>query len=370
MKSTKKLSKIFKSKPFVISTASVLCIAIVIGTVCLFGNGGTEHTDFNPTPTEKTHASNEWDEIKGNSDSLGELNGELNNEELSGSLIEKLKRMSGEEVAAAYAVAGDPDYVPETLSSVVTDSKKPLPSNKPVITEVGGGSSEDGHTTVKPDKPQSGTGSQVPLQPKPSAPPSAAGSTPQEDEWAGHSDDVPQELYAYNYTTVPGWDLFTGKQVEYMGYTDLAAAAEAAKNAVERKFTVDYRNIKSTTAEDRDPYLCDLVYYVGETSQYDIASYMSECIQNKVVSQAEFITDKSLVYNNYLTTVRGRLKIKFDSGAGSYGLQNGIWYYKDIEVGIKKNNGEDRFGYGKSNDYQCLLFLSRGFVSLSDYKPI
>ena len=89
---------------------------------------------------------------------------------------------------------------------------------------------------------------------------------------------------------------------------------------------------------------------------------------NKIISRASVITDGSLIYNNGVRLIRARVFVTFESGASYYGLQNGIKYYKDVEVAVYPSTGEDRYGYGKSADYQALLFSKDCFNTLCDFK--
>ena len=359
-----KLKAIITNRVFLAVTASVLGIGLASGAVFSVMYRPSE-TPFVPDSTPEQTESRSWSVE--DTPTAAEADSESNTAGMPQSLADKLKLLTAGTVAEAYSVTGEPEaQQTEPESTVVSSSQKQLPASAPVIRQTDSSRSVLSTAPQATEKPQSGT--VVKEYPVPTQPPSASGTQPQSDQWPGRSDSVPQELYEYPYTVVPGYETITGAQLAYNGYTDMPAAAEAVRQAVAKKFTVDYRNITSTVAEDRDPYLCDLVYYTGESSQYDIANYMRECVDNQIVSQAEFITDPSLMYNSYHNMVRGRLKVKFDSGAEHYGLQNGVWYWRDVEVAVKKNNGEDRFGYGQTNDYHCLLFLTRGFVPLSDYQ--
>ena len=355
-----KLSK--PKKPLVITTAGILSAVIIAGAIYLIPK---QESGFSPAATATVPPAGGWEEgNKPQSGSTADIEPQS-----ADSLADKLRRLAAGDAVTAYAVSGDPEYTaPDTAATEVSYTKKPLPDSGPVITDLTGGNetvpADENGKPIKPD----GHREEIPL---PAKPPAASGVTPQDSDWIGINMDMPQELYRYDYTIVPGFETLTGKQIQYMNYTDMDAATEAVKRAAELRYNFDYRKILTTDVFARDPYLCALVGYCGESSQYDIANYIAESVNNKVISTAEFLTDKTLFYSSFHNVVRGRLAICFESGAQLYGLENGRWYYNDLELAVKKNNGEDRFGYGQTNAYHCIMFLNRGFVSLSGgFRPL
>ena len=203
---------------------------------------------------------------------------------------------------------------------------------------------------------------------RPGEPSGPSGVKPKSTDWIYINPDIPAELYNYDYTVIEGEEILTGKQIQYRGFMDWDKAAEAAGGALTTYYTVDYRNIGSTNTNDKAEYLRSLVYWVGESSQYDICEYMQLVKDNKIISRASVITDGSLIYNNGVRLIRARVFVTFESGAAYYGLKNGIKYYKDVEVAVYPSTGEDRYGYGKSSDYQALLFSKDCFNTLCDFK--
>jgi hypothetical protein len=74
------------------------------------------------------------------------------------------------------------------------------------------------------------------------------------------------------------------------------------------------------------------------------------------------------MYNNGMQLIRARVFVTWQSGAGFYGLQNGVKYYKDVEIAVSAATGEDRYGFGKGYDYNALLFSYGCFNSLCPWK--
>lgn len=205
--------------------------------------------------------------------------------------------------------------------------------------------------------------------PTPTAVPAPEGTVPRDEDWVNINHEIPKELYRYEYTIIDEDELLTGAMLKSMGfYYDWDKMAKSAKNALEKYYTVDYRDITSTDPNDRDAYLTGLVYWVGESSQYSISNYMEYVLENETVCSATVVTDESLMYANGSPIIRARVFLTFESGAGAYGLENNKEYYFDAEVTVFPNTGEDRFGYGKTADYHALLFSYNKIHMLSEFK--
>ena len=302
----------------------------------------------------------------------------------------------------------NPDNISKSLTDVVvsvpttldiTDVSAEQPSNEKTILDVGGSTNNQSSTPTKTpsvsnggvtqgtknpssnntqtaiDKPNAetpskGGGGVVSVTPvkRPDEPVAPSGSKPQTTDWIGINSNVPQELYNYDYTVIDQTDLLTGKQLEYRGFNDWDKAAESAVGALTTYYTVDYRNIGSTAPKDKDKYLKSLVYWVGESADADICEYMQSVKDNEIISKASVVTDRSLIYNNGRRLIRARVYVTFESGASAYGLQNGVKYYKDVEVSVYASTGEDRYGYGKGADFNALLFSDNCFNTLCDFK--
>lgn len=262
----------------------------------------------------------------------------------------------------------------KTETSTSSDDKKPSVSNG----NVSQGTKtppNDTSPTVKdnpnsktPSKDNSGGVVKVTPVERSDEPAGPSGIKPKDTDWVSVNPEIPSELYHYDYTVVNQEEILTGKQLEHRGFRDWEKAAEAARGALSTYYTVDYRNIGSTNPNDKADYLRSLVYWVGESAQYDICSYMQSVKDNKIISTASVVTDGSLIYNNGVRLIRARVYVTFESGASFYGLQNGIKYYKDVEVAVYASTGEDRYGYGKSADFQALLFSDNCFNTLCDFK--
>lgn len=250
-------------------------------------------------------------------------------------------------------------------NSTATDTKKPPKPDGSVSVGTGRG------PEVNPDKtPSNPTGGVVSVEPveRGDEPRGASGVTPKLSDWVSVSDTVPQELYAYDYTIINNEDLITGAQMKWRGYSDWARAANATIGGLTQYYTIDYRNIKSTNPNDRDEYLTSLVYWTGESAHMDICEYMKNAVNHKIISTASVVTDGSLTYNNGVQLIRARVFVTWQSGADYYGLKNGVKYYKDVEVAVYRSNGEDRYGFGKGNDFNSLLFSDNCFNSLCTWK--
>lgn len=156
--------------------------------------------------------------------------------------------------------------------------------------------------------------------------------------------------------------------MEWRGFKDWNKAANAAIGALTQYYSIDYRTITSTNPNDRDKYLTDLVYWTGESAHVDICDYMKTAVDNKIISTASVVTDGSLIYNNGVRLIRARVYVTWQSGAGYYGLQNGVKYYKDVEVAVYASTGEDRYGFGACNDFNALLFSEGCFNNLCAWK--
>lgn len=226
------------------------------------------------------------------------------------------------------------------------------------------------NTGSDPKSPSDSTGGVISIEPVPRGeePSGASGIKPQSTDWVSINSGIPQELYKYDYTIVNKDDLLTGKQVEWRGFRDWEKAANAAIGALTRYYTIDYRKITSTNPNDRDKYLTDLVYWTGESAYLDICDYMQTAINKQIISTASVVTDGSLIYNNGVRLIRARVYVTWQSGAGFYGLQSGVKYYKDVEVAVYAATGEDRYGFGACNEYNALLFSNGCLNTLCAWK--
>ncbi len=214
------------------------------------------------------------------------------------------------------------------------------------------------NTSSDPKSPGSSTDGVIGVEPVPRGeePSGASGVKPQSTDWVSINSNIPQELYNYNYTLIDDEEIITGAQMKWRGYTTWNEATDAAKNGLAQYFTIDYRKITSTDPNDRDKFLTDLVYWTGEAAHMDICEYMKYAINNKIISTASVVTDGSLMYNNGYQLIRARVYVTFQSGAGAYGLQNGVKYYRDVEVAVYPSNHENRYGFGACNDFNVLIF--------------
>lgn len=236
--------------------------------------------------------------------------------------------------------------------SVRTGTKSPaIPDN---TVSVGTGN----NTGSDPKSPSNSTGGVISIEPVPRGeePSGASGIKPQSTDWVSINSSIPLELYNYDYTIRDGEEIITGAQMKWRGYTTWDQAANAAKSGLAQYFTVDYRDIKSTIPNEHDKFLTDLVYWTGEAAHMDICEHMKFAISNKTISTASVVTDGSLMYNNGYQLIRARVYITFQSGAGAYGLQNGVKYYRDVEVAVYPSNHENRYGFGVCNDFNVLIF--------------
>lgn len=254
---------------------------------------------------------------------------------------------------------------PTAQGDVKTDTKTPPKTDDTVLPGTGTG------TGNNPDKtssnPPDGVVGVEPVE-RGDEPDGASGVKPKDSDWVSVSGNVPQELYEYDYTVMDGNDIITGAQMKWRGYNTWDKAANAAVGGLKQYYSIDYRKIQSVNPNDRDKYLTDLVYWTGESAHIDICDYMQFTIDNKIISTASVVTDGSLMYNNGVQLIRARVYVTFESGASAYGLQNGIKYYRDVEVAVYAATGEDRYGFGKCNDFNVLLFSEGCFNFLCPWK--
>jgi hypothetical protein len=253
---------------------------------------------------------------------------------------------------------------PSEVSGSVSSSSK-----KPPVTENNTVSTESTTSSV----PTKGGVISVTPVPIPVTPAPVTSLTPRDSDWTNISPDVPKVLYQYNYTATDVSNVITGQQMEDINPDGFQERADAAKNALEAYYNIDYRTIGSPNWQDKGTAFMNLIYWCGESPYLDISDYLNSVVSNKIIAQAEFITDKSLTYCNGIggTVIRGRLEITFTGGAESYGLQNNVSYYNDLEVAIGQNTGEDRYGFGQTNEWHALLFADDCLFSLSNgFKPL
>lgn len=254
---------------------------------------------------------------------------------------------------------------PTAQGDVKTDSKTPPKTDDDV--SVGTGDNNGNNPDKTPSNPPGGVVGVEPVE-RGDEPPAPSGVKPKESDWVSVNSNVPQELYGYDYTVMAGNDIITGAQMKWRGYNTWDKAANAAIGGLTQYYSIDYRNIQSVNPNDRDKYLTDLVYWTGESAHIDICDYMQFAIDNKIISTASVVTDGSLMYNNGVQLIRARVYVTFESGASAYGLQNGIKYYRDVEVAVYAATGEDRYDFGKCNDFNVLLFSENCFNFLCNWK--
>ncbi len=254
---------------------------------------------------------------------------------------------------------------PTAQGDVKTETKTPSKTDNDV--SVGTGDSKGNNPDKTPSNPPGGVVGVDPV-PRGDEPAGASGNKPKATDWVSVNSNVPQELYNYDYTIMEGGDIITGAQMKWRGYNTWDKAANAAIGGLTQYYSIDYRKIQSVNPNDRDKYLTDLVFWTGESAHMDICEYMQFAINNKIISTASVVTDGNLMYNNGVQLIRARVYVTFESGASAYELQNGIKYYRDVEVAVYPSTGEDRYGFGKCNDFNVLLFSENCFNFLCDWK--
>ncbi len=271
--------------------------------------------------------------------------------------------------AVTLDVSGNPDSISSDNAKKpsISDNGTSQSKKEPHNTTSRAPEDKPGVTTPLKDNSEGVVVGVTPVE-RPGEPVSPSSNKPTSDQWVSVNPNIPNELYNYDYTVINQDDLLTGKQLEYRGFRDWEKAAEAAQGALSTYYTVDYRNMGSTNPNDKADYLKSLVYWVGESAQNDICSYMQSVKDNKIISTASVITDGSLIYNNGVRLTRARVIVIFESGASAYGLKNGVKYYKDVEVAVYANTGEDRYGYGQGADFNALLFSDNCFNVLCDFR--
>lgn len=350
------MMKLFKSKTFIAGISVMLVVVVIFTAVILTAgrqslpaeqNGDSSETTADirvevPTPSVTEPSGTESGDINDGSDLTIDVG--LENPDIS---------------KTPESPSAKPD------ESIGTGTKTPDEPDNTVSVDTKNG------TDGEPDKDPSDTsGGVVAVEPveRGDEPVGASGVTPKDSDWVSVNTNVPKELYEYDYTVTNQDDLLTGKQLEWRGFRDWEKAANAAIGALTQYYTIDYRKITSTNPNDRDKYLTDLVYWTGESAHLDICDYMQTAINNQIISTASVVTDGSLIYNNGIRLIRARVYVTWQSGAGYYGLQNGVKYYKDVEVAVYAATGEDRYGFGVCNDFNALLFSDGCFNTLCAWK--
>jgi hypothetical protein len=164
---------------------------------------------------------------------------------------------------------------------------------------------------------------------------------PLPEDFSAINKDIPQELYKYPYNKDARSDtgFATNKTlVEEWSKTrdnyDLDLILKTAKGYKELDDTVDYRTI----GED---YKKRILYYFssGGNGNNLVDEWIKEVKDNTLVSEARFITDKSLIYNasDGRVRVRGRFQIIYHSPTKqafmeSKGMVLDKWYQQDMEI--------------------------------------
>jgi hypothetical protein len=164
---------------------------------------------------------------------------------------------------------------------------------------------------------------------------------PLPEDFSTINKDIPKELYQYPYnkdtridtgfatnkTLVEDWS-----KTRY--YYDLDLILKTAKDYKELDDTVEYRTIE-------DAYKNQLLYYFssGGNGKKIVDDWIKKVKDNTLVSEAKFITDKSLIYNasDGRVRVRGRFQIIFHSPSNkeyveSQGMVLDKWYEQDMEI--------------------------------------
>lgn len=135
------------------------------------------------------------------------------------------------------------------------------------------------------------------------------------------------DIYKANNDLTAMWKDSTDKNKK------IDAVVSTAKGFAEMNYNVDYRNIECL----RNEYL----YYFSSSSYAEewIDNRIDSILDNKIVSQAYFISDKSLVYldPNSEVRVRGRLFMKYGKETNEgfikrLKLKSECWYYRDADI--------------------------------------
>jgi hypothetical protein len=350
------MKSLIKNK-FLISAVSVVLVTVLVVTVILLSS----NKPAVPTENGKTASDNSSD-ISVNapiSDDTGASGSNTDTNDNGSTITVDIGTDSKPDTG------GNSDTPSVQSEDNSQGGTKPPPESDDTVSAGNGDNTNSDPKT--PDNPGDGVVSVDPV-PRGEEPGGASGVKPKASDWVSVNSSIPQELYNYDYTVIDGEDLITGAQMKWRGYTAWDKAADAAKGGLAKYYTIDYRNIKSTNPNDRDQYLKDLVYWTSETAYMDICDYMKFAINNKIISTASVVTDGSLMYNNGVQLIRARVYVTFQSGASAYGLQNGVKYYKDVEVAVYASTGEDRYGFGKCNYYNVLLFSDNCFNALCSWK--
>lgn len=339
-----KLLKLLKHKFVIAGTALVLTLAVILTSMVMFSRKPSIPVQQDGNSSETS--SEITVQIPSNED--GSFNGSDDDNTETGSTI-----------SVDVGSGSKPDSSQNTKSPAVQSNSSSQGGTKTTskaddTVSVGTGN----NTSSDPKSPGSSTDGVISVDPVPRGdePSGASGLKPQSTDWVSINSSIPQELYYYNYTIMDGEDIITGAQMKWRGYTTWDQAANAAKSGLAKYNTIDYRKITSIDPNDRDKFLTDLVYWTGEAAHMDICEYMKFAINNKIISTASVVTDGSLMYNNGYQLIRARVYVTFQSGAGAYGLQNGVKYYRDVEVAVYPSNHENRYGFGECNDFNVLIF--------------
>lgn len=162
--------------------------------------------------------------------------------------------------------------------------------------------------------------------------------------YTGKMEDYP-ELYAHPFKKT---DVYvSNRELTELDPDRIKVCNDAATTFMNRFFNINYRDISSDESgyvisimdgcavdafiqlEDRDYPLYDYVY--------DICDF---ALKNETQVEAEFITDSSLVYQDYYTYVRGMLKFTvFSCNSKDIGANIGEETLIPMEVALSDQNG-------------------------------
>lgn len=208
---------------------------------------------------------------------------------------------------------------------------------------------------------------------------------PKPEDWSYINPDMPAVLYTYDLNLNPSkgrelWydddykdnpdptqtnkDLLPkmAKWYEQRGdpVNSIDEILKFARDFVETAETVDFRSIGAD-------YRKDLLYFFaggGGADRNWVDPWIARVKRDKIVAEAFFVTDKSLVYRSRgATRVRGREYIKYGADCGreyleKKGVKPDTWYYYDYEVFFGGAIGNDAWEYG--------TFAYSNQVNLSD----
>ena len=196
----------------------------------------------------------------------------------------------------------------------------------------------------------------------------------EEADFENRKEHIPEALYGYgvNYGLLPdeayGIYKTNTETLAAMTEEDLSDFLTCAGGFISSYYTFDYRDGLSKVADE-------LSYYMSprNATKYALNSDIQHNLNNQLISDCRFLTDKSLIYidDAGYYRIRGRLftYIDYIMGAGTinYNMSPGKWYYYDVELAFIKDTAPGEWDHA---NYCFTLYYNMTGVEEVPYEDI